>query len=80
MTFRQILIMLAMFDTVFVTCMVISFSLPVLCERWKEEVHPYIIPWILPAIQISLNGSIWSTVAVAVERFVSVIHPQQAGR
>jgi hypothetical protein len=72
--------MLAMFDTVFVFCMMISFSLPLIWGKWKEEVHPYMFPWILPFIQISLNGSIWSTVAVAVERFVSVIHPQQVGR
>ena len=31
-------------------------------------VHPHVFPWFLPIIQISLNGSIWSTVSVTVER------------
>ena len=30
--------------------------------------HPHLFPWFLPIIQISLNGSIWSTVSVTVER------------
>ena len=31
-------------------------------------IHPHLFPWFLPIIQISLNGSIWSTVSVTVER------------
>ena len=39
-------------------------------------VHPHLFPWFLPIIQISLNGSIWSTVSVTVERckIISSIH------
>ena len=39
-------------------------------------VHPHLFPWFLPIIQISLNGSIWSTVSVTVERYkiISLIH------
>ena len=43
---------------------------------WKQVwIHPHLFPWILPFIQISLNGSIWSTVSVTIERYVSVVHP-----
>ena len=39
-------------------------------------VHPHLFPWFLPIIQISLNGSIWSTVSVTVERckIIPLIH------
>ena len=38
--------------------------------------HPFLFPWLLPLLQISLNGSIWATVSVAIERFISVVHPR----
>ena len=42
----------------------------------QSYVHPYIFPWTLPLIQISLNGSIWSTVSVTLERYITVVHPR----
>jgi hypothetical protein len=33
-----------------------------------------VFPWLFPFMQISLSGSIWSTVSVSVERFLSVVH------
>ena len=79
-TFRHILVMMAIFDTMFVLCMIISFSLPLTWETWKASVHPYLFPWVSPILQISLNGSIWSTVAIAMERFLSITHEPGAGR
>lgn len=72
-SFRCLLIMLAMFDTIFITCITISFSMPQIWSTWRKEIHPHILPWLLPFIQMSLNGSIWSIVAVAVERVASVV-------
>jgi hypothetical protein len=72
--------MLALFDSLFIICMTISFCLPILFPTYGLTIHPWVFPWLLPAIQISLNGSIWSTVAVAVERFSSVVCSQQNGR
>jgi len=70
--FKQILFMLTVFDTVFVVCMLISFSFPELIQGWREEIHPNIFPKFLPFIQICLNGSSWSTVAITIERSLSV--------
>jgi len=75
-TFREILIMLSIFDTIFVVSATVSFSLPIISKNWKSFVHPFILPWLLPVLQISLNGSIWTTVSVAVERFISIVHPR----
>ena len=39
-------------------------------------VHPFLFPWLSPLLQISLNGSIWATVSLAIERFISNVHPR----
>ena len=39
-------------------------------------VHPHLMPWTLPLVQISLNGSIWSTVTVTLERYLTIVHPR----
>jgi len=75
-TFRQLLTMLAIFDISFIVCASISFSLPQLSSHWRVWIHPRIFPWLLPAIQMSLTGSIWSTVSVSAERYISVVHPR----
>jgi len=74
-TFREVLTMLAVYDCLFITTASASFSLPQLSDYWKVWVHPHIFPWLLPLMQASLNGSIWSTVSVTVERYISVVHP-----
>ena len=37
-TFREILIMLAVFDTIFVLSATISFSLPIMFQQWKVRI------------------------------------------
>ena len=76
-SFRHILIMLAAFDTSFSLLATLTFSLPLLSHNWNVWIHPLLLPWLIPGLQISLNGSIWSTVMVAIERYVSVGHPSQ---
>ena len=39
----------------------------------QAHYHPVVFPWLFPVMQISLSGSIWSTVSVSVERFLSVV-------
>ena len=76
-SFRHILIMLAVFDTLFCLLAALTFSLPLISQDWRLWVLPLLLPWFLPGLQISLNGSIWSTVMVAIERYVSVAHQNQ---
>ena len=73
-TFRHIITMLAMFDSLFILMATLTFSMPLLWPTWKLWIHPLLLPYFLPAIQISLNGSIWCTVMVAMERYFSVVH------
>ena len=40
-----------------------------------QHVSPRLFPYLMPWVQISLNGSIWSVVSVAWERFTSIVYP-----
>jgi len=77
-SFRCLLVMLAVFDTIFVICITISFSPPQLWTSWKHTIHPNIFPWLLPFLQMALNGSTWSIVAVAIERVTSILVPHRS--
>jgi len=74
-SFCQILTMLAVFDTFFVISAIIAFSLPLISDYWNMVISPTLFPYLMPLVQISLNGSIWSVVSVAWERFVSIVYP-----
>ena len=72
-SFCSLLIMLSMFDSLFLICTTISFTMPLISSNWFLSIHPFVFPYIFPILQIALNGSTWSTVAVAVERFSAVV-------
>ena len=76
-SFRHILLMLAAFDAIFSFLAALTFSMPLLSTHWNVWIHPFLLPWLLPGMQIALNGSIWSTVIIAIERYLSVRHPSQ---
>lgn len=78
-TFMQILVTMMTFDFLCIFFNLLVFCLPVLSNEYKDGVAPYIIPYILPMAQIALTGSIYSTLAVAIERYVSVCHPHYVG-
>ena len=78
--FCELLLMLCMFDSLFLVCTTICFSLPLISATWTMFYQPHVFPWVFPLLQIALNGSTWSTVAVTVERFISVVLPGQGGR
>ena len=55
--------------------MFVQYSLPLMSEYWDRWVIPFITPYSVPVIHISLTGSVYSVVAVALERFVTVCFP-----
>ena len=44
-------------------------------DDYTFSVKVYILPYILPIIHIALLGSIYSTVALAAERYITICHP-----
>ena len=58
-------------------CILLEYSLPILSQQFYIWVLPRITPIIVPFIHISLTGSVYSVVAVAIERFLTVCFPFQ---
>ena len=44
----------------------------------SQYVSSLLFPYLMPVVQISLSGSIWSIVAVAWERFVTISPPDRS--
>ena len=63
--------------TVVQVCILLEYSLPILSQQFYIWVLPRITPIIVPFIHISLTGSVYSVVAVAIERFLTVCFPFQ---
>jgi len=74
-SFANLLKCLSVFDTVFLTCILLQYSLPSLSDAYLTWLLPHITPYILPIIHITLTGSVYTVVAVAIERFLTVCFP-----
>jgi len=74
-SFANLLKCLSIFDTIFLASMFLQYSLPQMSEEFNVWVYPYITPYSFPIIHISLTGSVYSVVAVALERFITVCFP-----
>ena len=44
-------------------------------DDYTYSVKLYLLPYILPIIHVALLGSIYSTVALAAERYITICHP-----
>ena len=76
LNFHQLMIVLAIYDTILVALCMMVFVLPELVESYKSEgFHYHIAPNAIAVIQISLTGSIYCTVGISIERYLTVCHP-----
>ena len=49
-----------------------TFCFPNVCYSSIMQVFPHLLPFLLPLIQITLTGSLFTILAVAMERFISI--------
>ena len=76
--FDQLLIALAIFDTLFVLCSVPVFCIDTLWLGWFEEIEAFfqIVIYVLyPMSNVTLDASTFITVALSVERYLAVRKP-----
>ena len=70
------MMMLATFDSFFILLVFLNLSLPSMAPQYeKSAFYNYMIPILLPLNQIAMTGSIYSKVAITIERYLIVCHP-----
>ena len=68
-TFHLLMIFLAVWDLSYLIISISFFALPVLSSVYFETIFLIMVPYGLPIGQIFLTGSIYSTLALTVERY-----------
>merc|ERR1719219_775672 len=71
--FSNILKCLSVFDIIFLACVMWLYSFPSFLDYQDIEAHA--TPYILPLTHIALTGSVYSVVAVALERYYNICKP-----
>ncbi len=74
-TFHILLLTLTVFDLLHVLISMATFALPQLSLAYRNNVLIFAIPYLIPLAQITLASSSFSTVALTVERYISVCWP-----
>ncbi|XP_023334081.1 probable G-protein coupled receptor frpr-1 isoform X2 [Eurytemora carolleeae] len=74
--FHQLMQFLAFFDLMYVLLSIMMFGVPsVLPEIGGTLEFKWMVTTFLPFAQIGLTGSIYMTLAIAIERYTTVCHP-----
>ena len=74
-TFHILLVSLTFYDFLHIILSIACFSLPQLSTGYRNNVLIFILPYLIPCAQITLASSGFSTVALTVERYISVCYP-----
>ena len=80
LNFHRIMILLSLYDNALIVMYFILFVAPVFSETYKFGVFNYIAPVALPIGEIAITGSIYSIIAITLERFLAVCCPFYAIR
>jgi len=74
-TFTNLIVWLAVIDSLFLVLISLSFSLPSLSPQYKEWMFPVLLPSLLPLTSVTLTGSVYCVVALALERYLHLSRP-----
>ncbi|XP_023320604.1 FMRFamide receptor-like [Eurytemora carolleeae] len=73
--FHRLLMQLAVTDTLYLLFSLLSFSLPLLYTEFAETLYKYTLPYTLPLAQTTMVMSVYLTISLTLERYISVVHP-----
>ena len=70
------MIALSCFDLLYISMSIMIFSIPsIFPTMWTSTTYLYMITICLPIAQVGMSGSIYLTLAIAMERYSTVCHP-----
>lgn len=74
--FHALMLSLSLFDLIYIVAMILVFSIKEFSDDYSDSgVYFYLLPYVLPLAQIGMTGSIYFTMAITLERYVTVCHP-----
>ena len=73
--FHRILTMLIIFDNCLIFFNIIIFTIPHMNADYRMKTYAYVAPIIIPLAQITVTGSIYSTVVISIERYMISCKP-----
>ena len=73
--FHNVLLSLTIYDILQISLSICCFALPQLSTSYRNNVLIHTIPFMIPLAQITLSGSSFTTVALTVERYISLCSP-----
>ena len=74
--FHALMLSLSIFDLIYIIASIFLFGMKELNESYRTMgINFLLFPWGLPIAQIGITGSIYFTLAITVERYVTVCHP-----
>ena len=65
-------------DTLTIALIFFLFSLPQISSSYEQTILPTLLPILLPLTQMTLVGSVYTTLAVAVERYMAICQPYRS--
>ena len=71
----RLLLMLALADTLHLLSSALTFSVANLWSEYAARAWYYVVPVSLPLAQTTMTASVYLTVSLTVERYVSVVKP-----
>ena len=73
--FHRLMILLFVYENIYLMFTLLVFSVPQLSENYRSRFLKHLVPIILPVVQIALTGSVYTTLAISLERYLVVCRP-----
>ena len=74
--FHVFMCFLAISDLLYIIMAILVFVLPALSSSYKNNgYYQYVVPLAIPVVQVSMTASVYFTMAITLERYLTVCHP-----